>query len=263
MWCENCCSDHFDYLIIFYSSSSTSLEIYVFVTFWTVKKKNFFLPHLIDTVLVLICIYIYLFLLLFCVFWQNAFCPDVIIMVDWMLNTSYLCICWQKIVFVWFFVVQMTHDLMKTVHDEKLCLLVFCCSNDSWSDEDCAPWKTVCFLLLFLFKWLMTWWRLCPMKNCLLFFVIQMTHDLMKTMHDQEETQQTKFSIGQLYIVDRGVWHCRLFSLNLCITCVFVCMCFRSMLPMYIRSVCLKQKLLECIALHFLNKAWCNVFINN
>ena len=170
MWCENCCSDHFDYLIIFYSSSSTSLEIYVFVTFWTVKKKFFFLPHLIDTVLVLICIYIYLFLLLFCVFWQNAFCPDVIIMVDWMLNTSYLCICWQKIVFVWFFVVQMTHDLMKTVHDEKLCLLVFCCSNDSWSDEDCAPWKTVCFLLLFLFKWLMTWWRLCPMKNCLLFF---------------------------------------------------------------------------------------------
>ena len=89
---------------------------------------------------------------------------------------------WWKIVSAGFFVVQMTHNLMKTVHDEKLSV--------GW----------------LLFRWLMTWWRLCSMKN-FCFFVIQMTHDLMKTMHDQEETQQTKFSIGQLYIVDRGVWH--------------------------------------------------------
>ncbi|KAK7115615.1 vacuolar protein sorting-associated protein 33B-like [Littorina saxatilis] len=33
----------------------------------------------------------------------------------------------------------------------------------------------------------------------------KMTYDLMKTMHDHEEGQQTKFSIGQLYIIDREV----------------------------------------------------------
>ena len=114
--------------------------------------------------LVLICTYIFTFCCFF-VFSQNAFCPDVIVMVDWMLKNSYLCICWWKIVSVWFFVVQMTHYLMKTMHDEKLCLLGFllcrwlttwwrlcmmkncllagCCSDDSWPDEDCAPWKTV------------------------------------------------------------------------------------------------------------------------
>ena len=133
--------------------------------------------------LVLICTYIFTFCCFF-VFSQNAFCPDVIVMVDWMLKNSYLCICWWKIVSVWFFVVQMTHYLMKTMHDEKLCLLVFllcrwlttwwrlcmmkncllvgCCSDDSWPDEDCAPWKTVFFLL---FRWHMTWWRPCMIKK--------------------------------------------------------------------------------------------------
>ncbi|KAL8606733.1 hypothetical protein ACOMHN_018767 [Nucella lapillus] len=33
----------------------------------------------------------------------------------------------------------------------------------------------------------------------------KMTYDVMKIMHDQEEGQQTKFNIGQLYIIDREV----------------------------------------------------------
>ncbi|XP_076444222.1 vacuolar protein sorting-associated protein 33B-like [Babylonia areolata] len=33
----------------------------------------------------------------------------------------------------------------------------------------------------------------------------KMTHDVMNIMHDQEEGQQTKFNIGQLYIIDREV----------------------------------------------------------
>ncbi|KAK7503562.1 hypothetical protein BaRGS_00005101 [Batillaria attramentaria] len=33
----------------------------------------------------------------------------------------------------------------------------------------------------------------------------KMAFEVMKTMHDQEETQQTKFNIGQLFIIDREV----------------------------------------------------------
>lgn len=66
---------------------------------------------------------------------------------------------------------------------ENCVCLIFCCSDDSWPDEDCAWWKTVSVGFL-LFKWLMIWWRLCSMKNCLFFVVVfvQMTHDMMKTV---------------------------------------------------------------------------------